>query len=245
MERYRPGTATWPNGPVVHSSPEKLASRPAVRHLPALDPSARNYLRRFFGFVAGIRPTLLAQTGLGTVGADHLARDGRVAWQVAMETLAADANVEATRRHRAGECSAALDLLIQWIRVDLQVEALRWQPAEMALRHLRYVLTVDGPMRRQDERCVLLGIWGTTLSDLVVEVRSGEATLGSDGPALSAELDGLAEHCLEADLVRVRLGELAALADTSTPSPLTYPMAPPCSRNDLRTLLTCSQPPSL
>ena len=95
-----------------------------------------------------------------------------------MTALQGDALVEATRRHRSGECSLTLDKLAEWIHLDLQLETLRWQPAEMTLRHFRYVLTADGPMRRQDERCVLLGVWGTTLSDLVIDIRSGRARLG-------------------------------------------------------------------
>lgn len=191
-----------------------------------------------------MRPTLLAQTGLGAVGADHISRDGRVSWRVAMETLKGDAMVEATRRHRMGECSLTLDKLAEWIDLDLQLETLRWQPAEMTLRHFQYVLTVDGPMQRQDERCVLLGIWGTTLSDLVIDIRSGRATLGREGPMLTLELDGLAENCSEADLVRKRLGELSDLADLSTPSPPTYQLSPPCARSDLRRLLAASSPPA-
>lgn len=216
-----------------------------IRHLPVPDQAVRNIMRRLFGFVAGIRPTLLAQTGLGTVGADHLGRDGRVAWSVAMETLAADANSEATRRHREGGCTLALDVLNEWIHMDLQLETLRWHPAEMTLRHLQYVLTADGPMRRQDERCALLGIWGTTLTDLVFEVRANRATLGRDGIALIDELDTLADNCREGEVVQARLGDLRALADEATPSAPTYPLAPPCLRSDLRLLLEASSPPPL
>ena len=216
-----------------------------IRHLPVPDQAVRNLMRRLFGFVAGMRPTLLAQTGLGTVGADHLGKDGRTAWRLAMETLAGDACVEATRRHREGECSIALDALTEWIHMDLQLETLRWQPAEMTLRHFQYVLTADGPMRRQDERCVLLGIWGTNLTDLMFQIRAGEATLGRDGFEMIAHLDGLADNCLEADLVRARLADIHELVDASTPSPPTYPLVPPCLRGDLRSLLDAASPPPL
>ena len=246
LERYPLGTHTWPNGPVVHSSSvENVASRPPIRHVRPAGHSTRNILRRFFGLVAGIRPSLLAQVGLGPVGADYLSRDGRDGWRVAMEALAADATIEAARLDRNGERCELLDTLTGWIALDRELEQRRWQPAEMALRHLQYVLTADGPMVRQDERCALLGIWGKTLTDLTIEVRLGDATIGSDAPALTHALDGLAEHCVEGDLVRERLAELCSLSDPSTPSPLTFPLAPPCTRADLATLLGASSPPTL
>lgn len=138
-----------------------------------------------------------------------------------------------------------LDKLAEWIELELRLELVRWQPAEMTLRHFRYVLTADGPMRRQDERCVLLGIWGTTLSDLVLDIRAGRSTLGHKGPRLTAELDGLTDNCAEADLVRTRLRELSELAQVDALSPLTYPLSPPCGRSDLRSLLAASSPPAM
>lgn len=162
-----------------------------------------------------------------------------------MQTLRGDALIETARRHRDAECSVALDKLAHWIELELELELARWKPAEMTLRHFRYVLTADGPMRRQDERCVLLGIWGTTLSDLVLDIRAGRSTLGHEGPPLTGELDGLAENCAEADLVRMRLRELSELAQVDTPSPLTYPLSPPCRRSDLRSLLAASSPPAM
>lgn len=138
-----------------------------------------------------------------------------------------------------------LDALAEWVHMDLQLETQRWQPGEMTLRHFHYVLTADGPMRRQDERCVLLGTWATTLADLVFAIRAGDATLGRDGTQLIGCLDALADNCLEADLIRSSLSDLLELVDPSTPSPLTYPLAPPCLRDDLRSLLHAAAPPLL
>lgn len=207
------------------------------------DAATRTLIRRFWGVVIGIRPTLLAQTGLGPVGVDHLCRDGRAGWRVGLDLLEADAAKRAAELRAEGASVEALDALLEWIELDRHQEAIRWSHAETSLRHFVYVLANERPVRRLHDRAAMMAIWAQNLEHTQACLRAGCATLGRDGRELIKRVDGLVSRCPEADDIRTQLAGLQERMDEGLPSTLPFPLSGSGSKDTLTALLaSCSRP---
>lgn len=206
-----------------------------------LSASSQRIVRRFSGLIIGIRPSIFSLVGLGSFGADHLARPGRVAWAVAMHELCDDARLLLNGADSPPDADV-LAALIRWIDLDRTLEPDRWAAAETMLRHMQVVFKDEPRVQSSDTLRFLCDTWVTNLTDLTRDVRSGDVSLGRGSTGLLHAIEASVQALPAPSRLAGQLQQLDAFVGTDTASEFPRPLIAPCGRDELRRLLRLARP---